>query len=433
MRTVGNGPVLVVLALVTTTIAGCTAASPAAEECTLPTASTTPTLPAPSGPAYAGPAHDTEFRPWTTLVDEVPLPVAGDDHLGPLAPAPDGGLSALLQSGNPDELRQRLLELRPTWGGPSVVAAVDVPVDLPHDLHALPDGRIVVVGALSSDGRLLDVPDLGIAVLDPATGRFDTTVVVPSERGAVADDVPSSSALSPDGRLLYMAASVVSDRDGTSGRGLFAIDPSSGEILAKRDLGPDVAGLVPLPERAALDALSAGPSGVAVVFRSEVGGCESGYGAAVLQRYTPALEQDGPPVELAGPSPDTYTGDLLSANDGALFVARTSYDGDLTLLALHGEGTRVTELGRWESQAVARVDERTAVLLDLDGVRSVDLTGEEEDVVVPIPCLDGTPVDPDSSEAWTGITDLVVTGDHAVALGVCDPDDPTARLWVLGP
>lgn len=124
--------------------------------------------------------------------------------------------------------------------------------------------------------------------------------------------------------MLYLAVSLVSDRDGTSGRELVAVDPRNGEVLARRDLGADVAGLVSLSERASLDALSAGPSGVAAVFRAEVGRCESGYGAAVLQRYTPALEPDGPPVELAGPSPDTYTGGLFHTDDGSLLVVRTS-------------------------------------------------------------------------------------------------------------
>ena len=432
MRAVGNVPVLVIVGLATAALAGCTAGT-SASECAAPTALTTPVLPAPSGLAYAGPAGSAEFRPWTTLVADLPLPVGGDDHLGPLVPTPDGGLSALLQSGDPDdELGSQLLELRPTGGGSAVVDEVDVPVNMPRDVHALPDGRIVVVGALSSDGGLLDVPDLGIAVLDPATGRFETTVVVPSEPGAVADETSSSSALSPDGRVLYLAVSLVNDRDGTSGRELVAVDARNGEVLARRDLSADVAGLVSLPERASLDELSAGPSGVATVFQSEVGGCESGYGAAVLQRYTPALEPDGPPVELAGPSPDTYTDGLFHTDDGSLLVVRTSYHGDLTLLALHAEGTRATQLGRWEAQAVARVDDgRTAVLLDLDGVRSVDLTGEVNDVVVPIPCLEGTPLEPDSDEAWTGIIDLVTTGDQALVLGVCDAENPRARLWVL--
>jgi hypothetical protein len=206
-------------------LTGCPAAGPEAGP---PRPRTTPTAPPPAAP----PTAVTGTSIAGAVVTAVDLSPPGGRTEVPLdvAAAPDGGASVLVG--------------RPPLGPPTrlltVTARGEVSGSVPvreltaaWDLRPLDDGTVLVSGTLAREDAA------GWLRIEPGGGRGAAVAAVPL--AADTERVEGLSAVSDDGRTVFLY--VLTTVDGRTAELLEAWDLADGELLAARNLFPDVRAL----------------------------------------------------------------------------------------------------------------------------------------------------------------------------------------------
>jgi hypothetical protein len=312
--------------------------------------------------------------PRTTLraaVDLTPATEGAFWRADAVAPAPDGGAYVVLTSQERPDRAQRLATVAVTGDGEAVTGWVPVPrVDNLVGAHLLPDGTVALAGRLPSS-------DLGVEVVDPRSGVVRTIPVVPHEDGTTSADL--RTALSPDGRTLYVATTVTAD-DRTSER-LSAVDPVAGTVAAEREVSGEVNVASVYPMGRQLAGLVARPDGgVTVVFdASPTEVAEERI--PTLLRYDAALEPDGQPVRVTSLTERAETQAVTGGPDGTVFLVVDVPDG-AWVLAVPDHGGAGPVLVQLEDRIfdyamTVEPAEQWALLPAAEGARAVDLrTGE---------------------------------------------------------
>ena len=237
--------------------------------------------------------------------------------------APDGGAFVLLTPADRD-LPSSLVTVTPGFalGG-------SVPLPRLGDAWA---AHVLRNGAVAVTGRLAD--GYGVEVVDPATGEVRTTVVSPT--GRRPDSEGGRSALSPDGATLYLVLSVVAGDDVREQ--LFAIDTSTGRVLAQRDLADDVAAASSFPIGRQLAGLVARPSGGATVVFDASPTDVAERRIPTLLTFDAGLAPVGGPVRATGLAEGAETKSVAGAADGTVFLLVTVEDGAWVLGVPDGGG-----------------------------------------------------------------------------------------------
>jgi len=355
-------------------------------------------------PAYAGPPADAPptAGPLITLRAAVDLSPATP---GPFwrarsaVAAPDGGAYVVLDNDGPGR-PQRLATVGATGDGFAVTASVPVPrVDNVVATYLLPDGSVAVAGRLPSSA-------LGFEVVDPVDGAVRTVPAVPTGRGTVAAD--ARSALSPDGRTLYLVTTIDSG-DGIR-ETLTAVDAATGQVLSERDLADDVAAASAFPIAGQLAALVARPGGgVTLVFDASPTDVPERR-IPTLLAYDARLLPAGDPVRVTSLSERAETRAVAAGADGTVFLVVAVPDGSWILAVPDGGGA-----GPVLVQLADRVFDYTlavepaqvwALLPAAAGARAVDLRTGEERGPLDVGCASG----PDIRAIEPGPRGAVVIG-----------------------
>jgi hypothetical protein len=368
--------------------------------------------PPPGGPPTAGPV--TALR---AAVDLSPAVPAGELARATAAVAAPGGGAYVVLAVQDRTGSLVLAAVRPAAGSFTATPLVPLPRVAPlAGLHVLADGGVALAGRLSGTS-------FGVRVVDPATGAVRTlpAVSVPG-RSASAD---GRSALAPDGRTLYLFVTARSE-DRTSEQ-LVALDTTTGEVLARRDVAADVARASTTPVGRQLAGLVARPGGGAtLVFDASPTPTEERR-IPTLLTFDAALRPVGEPVRAASLTEHAEVQAVAGAPDGTVFLLVEVPDGAWVLAVPDGGGA---------GPVLAQVDDRVfdyalsvepaqrwAVVPAAEGARAVDLTTGEVRAPFGVDCGPGTDV--------AGIRP---TGDGALLVGQCDSfGAATPMLWLAGP
>ncbi|MFP5371430.1 MAG: hypothetical protein ACLGI3_11875, partial [Actinomycetes bacterium] len=220
---------------------------------------------------------------------------------------PDGGAVALLGEALP-ATATRAVRVSPE-GEPGVPLAV--PAFAPAwNVHALPDGTIVVTG------RLLDEDAVGYAVLDPATGAARTVAAVPLDRAT--HDVVGDSAVSPDGRTMWLYSGMLVD--GTYAYLLTGHDLRTGGTVAARDLFGELRATHAADQRLDVVGLTGTRAGTVILAVNAFRPRHAPFWSPMLLVYDTALDPRPGPVELAGAGARVTATALAMAADGTALV-----------------------------------------------------------------------------------------------------------------
>ena len=375
------------------------------------------TGPPPGGPPTAGPATtlraSVDLTPATPGVFSVPEAAVG---------TPDGRVHLVLDPVDPQR-PETLATVGPAEGDVAVTASVPLPgLAEPWAMHLLPDGGVVISGrfepAVGGGG-------VGFGVVDPLTGALRTTVVAPLPDGG--RPVFGLSALARDGRTLILFVTV--GEHPVYPQELLAADVATGQVLARRDLagdvagvslfpaGPEVAGLVPRPGGGATLVFDASPTAIRPAR------------IPTLLNYDAALLPDGVPVRLTDLTEEAETQAVTTAADGTLFLVVEVREGAWILAVPDGGGAgpvlAVVDDPSHDYALTVDPAQAWALLPDLAGVRAFDLATGEDARRLDLGCHEGLYV-----------RDIVPSGDGAGALliGECGrPSVRTQMLWITGP
>ncbi|MFP5371255.1 MAG: hypothetical protein ACLGI3_10980 [Actinomycetes bacterium] len=413
-------------------LTGCPAPPPSAEPLPPPPSpSTSAARPTPARPVYEGPPPGAppSAGPLTTLRASVDLTPAMPGHFSraeAAVAAPDGGAYVVVsperRPGRSPEPSppQQLVTVAGAGGGFALTRSVPIPaVADVSAVHLLPDGAVAVSGRLQDAG----VPGggYGFHVVDPATGAGRTTTV-PYGEGAVSSF--GHSALSPDGRTMYLFLSVAT-RTGVRER-LIAVDAVTGAVVAARDLrgavaavseapaGHEVAGLVPRPGGGVTLAFDAAPDPIR---RERV---------PTLLTFGADLQPGGEPVGVTTLSEGGETQAIAAGADGTVFLVVEVTEG-AWILAVPDAGIAGPVLVQladhlYDYALAVEPAQVWGLLPAYEGVRAVDLTTEEIRGPVGVGC------------PGQDVRGLVAAPEGALVIGQCNsPRTRTQMLWFIGP
>ena len=391
----------------------------------------------------AGAAEPPSAGPLTTLRDRFPLTAFGGEvHAAATVAAPGGGAHVALTSSSdsPAEL-VTLGQASGASGALDVTSRVDLGESWIDDLHALPDGSVVVVGnprAMPPAPAGGDEEGYRFSVVDPVTGTARTTVLEPYD--AWSDSAWSVSALSADGATLYLL--VTSYREAGAHQALVAYDVATGDELGRRDAAPDLAEVSPhLLDPLVVGMLPRPDGGVTVVVNGEIGAeCYDHAQPAVLT-FDADLRPAGRPVVLAEPVDGWRAGAVAPGPDGAVLVTLGTRDGRRRVVAVPdggGAGSIVAQFvdeyyeSGWFGLSVEPAG-RWALVPTLAGVRAVDLVAGRAGRELRLDCLD----DYEGSFGTDEIAGLhtllpLARGDGALLVGRC-PGVDSDTVWRVGP
>jgi hypothetical protein len=419
------------LALVLCFLPGCTGggrlpqpsadSSPASSsESGLPGRPAPPPLPVYAGPPDGGPPT---LGPLTTLraaVDLTPTILGYFSRAEVAVPAPDGGAYVVVSPEQQPAPPQQLVTVTGATGGFAITRSVSIPeVADVSGLHLLPDGTLVVSGRLQAAG----VPrgGYGFHVVDPVTGTARTTSF-PYGPGAVSSF--GRSALSPDGRTLYLFLSVVTQVQ-TSER-LVAVDPTTGAVLVERDLGDDVAAVSRTPAGSEVSGLVARPGGGVTLAFDATPEATSSDRIPTLLFFDAQLEPVGEPVGVTTLSEGGETQAVAAAADGSVFLVVEVSEGAWILAVpdAGGAGPVLVQLADhlYDYAFAVEPAQVWGLLSAYEGALAVDLTTGEVRGPVGVGC------------PGQDVRSIVATADGAVLIGECNsPRTRTQMLWFLGP
>jgi hypothetical protein len=409
--------------------AGCTTGPDRAPEPTpspLPSHSALPGRPTDAStglPAYTGPPADAppSSGPLTTLRAAVDLSPATDGafwRADTAVAAPDGGAYVVLSSQQPGR-PQRLATVAVTGDGFAVTGSVPVSrVDNVVAAHLLPDGTVAIAGRLSSS-------DLGVAVVDPRSGAARAVPVVPYARGTTSADV--RTALSPDGRTLYLVATVTQGDRTTET--LSAVDPAAGRVLAQRGLVDDVSMVSVYPMGRQLAGLVARPSGGATVVFDASPTDVPERRIPTLLTYGADLGMPVNSVRVTSLAEHAETQAVTVGTDGTVFLVVDVPDGAWILAVPDGGGAGpilVQLADRIFDYTMAVEPAQQWVLLPAAaGARAVDLRTGDIRGPLDVGCASG----PDVRAIVPARQDA-----GALVVGQCDVGSRWVEmLWIAGP
>ena len=309
---------------------------------------------------------------------------------------PDGGAVVLLGEGA-EGTAPRLVRVS-AGGGRS--APVPVPGLAPAwNVHLSADGTAVVTG------RLLDQDAVGYAVVDLGTGVARTGAAVPLGRATV--DVVGDSAVSPDGRTIWLYTGMLVD--GAYAYLLTGHDLTTGELVASRDLFGELRAIHVADQRLDVIGLTATPAGTVVLVGNAFGPRRAPYWSPMLLVHDTALDAVSGPVPLAGAGARVTATASATATDGTVYVLLRGWPVS-TLVALP-PGAQAPE-PRLEVAGYGGADE-----LGFDPRGRVVLRG---------------PLGVRSIEPSTGATDEVDLGCPGAVTVRALASRPAGGAWVLG-
>ncbi|WP_409331896.1 hypothetical protein [Trujillonella humicola] len=255
--------------------------------------------------AVAGTAAPDLGTAFTERVDGVSLTDVIDDpqhYLADLAAAPDGTVVALMAGTSEEDAV--VVRLAPGEDGLAVLGTVPVPpIEDDPGLHVAADGTVVVVGTA-------DAEDTGEqVVLATVAPGADSAGTVDLEH-AYGDFLPQvgGTALSPDGRVLYVSFGY---HDDVPGR-VVAFDAATGEVLDEVDVDPGSG-----PGGHYGRHLAVRPAGgVAVLVSAYDDGAGDDTPRAVLVEYDAGLEPVGEPVTLLPDAVESISRELFALPGG---------------------------------------------------------------------------------------------------------------------
>jgi hypothetical protein len=373
-------------------------------------------------PAYTGPPADAppSTGPLTRLraaVDLTPATPGAFWRVDTAVAAPDGGSYVVLSSEEPGR-PQRLATVAVTGDGFAVTGSVPVPrVDNVVAAHLLPDGTVAIAGRLPSS-------DLGLEVVDPRTGATRVVPVVPYELGTTSADM--RTALSPDGRTLYLVATV--SLGSRISETLSAVDPLAGRVLAQRGLIDDVSLVSVYPMGRQLAGLVARPSGGATVVFDASPTDVPELRIPTLLRYDAGLDP-AEPVRVTSLAERAETQAVTVGVDGTVFLVVDVPDGAWILAVpdAGGAGPVLVQLADriFDYTLAVEPAQQWALLPAAEGVRAVDLRTGEVRRPLDVGCASGPDVRA-IVPAWQDAGALVV--------GQCDVGSRWVEmLWIAGP
>lgn len=421
----GNRPARVAAVLTgLLVLTGCPGAPPSADT----PRTSSPELPGrrtgPAPPLYEGPPADAppSAGPLTSLraaVDLTPAIPGYFSRAEAAVAAPDGGAYVVVSPEQPGP-QQQLVTVAGAGGGYAITRTVPIPeVADVSSVHLLPDGTLAVTGRLQPVGA----PDAGygVHVVDPVTGAARTTSV-PYGKGAAA--AFGHSALSPDGRTLYLLVSV--DRPGGPRERLVAVDPVSGATLAERDLADDVAPVSQAPAGHEVAGLVARPGGGVTVAFDAAPDATRRERIPTLLTFDARLAPVGEPVGITTLSEGGETQAIAAGADGTVFVVVEVTQGAWILAVpdAGGAGPVLVQLADhlYDYSLTVEPAQVWALLPAYEGARAVDLTTEEIRGPVDVGC------------PGQDVRAMVPAVDGALLIGECNsPRTRTQMLWFLGP
>jgi hypothetical protein len=267
------------------------------------------------GTASHAPRPAESAGPLTRVLGSVAL----NDHVGVAtiprdAAAYEDGGSVVLLSTIEDTYGETgfLVDLQPGELGPTVERIRELPwMDEGAEVVTRPDGTVVVAGV--ADGYIpLVGPAYGynLIVFDPDDTNPEARPLEPE----LEDDPDTAvTALSPDGRTLYVAFGWYGDDPGM----LAAIDVETGEMRATQPPQLDSPGEVEIYDIAALP--DGGFAAMAQVAQDPEGDVE----AAFYVEYDADLERTGEPLPLVTDDPESGAYGLHVAADGTAYALVT--------------------------------------------------------------------------------------------------------------
>ena len=315
---------------------------------------------------------------------------------------------------------QQLVNVAGAGGGYAITRSVPIPeVADVSALHLLPDGAVAVTGRLQDTG----VPGggYGFHVVDPATGAARTTSV-PYGEGAVSSF--GRSALSPDGRTMYLFLSVVTDTDVRER--LIAVDAVTGVVVGERDLADDVAAVSEAPAGHEVAGLVPRPGGGLILAFDAAPDPTRRERIATLLTFGADLQPVGEPVGVTTLSEGGETQAIAAGADGTVFLVVEVTEG-AWILAVPDAGTAGPVLVQladhlYDYALTVEPAQVWGLLPAYEGVRAVDLTTEEIRGPVDVGC------------PGQDVRSMVAVPDGAVVIGQCNsPRTRTQMLWFIGP
>jgi hypothetical protein len=421
---VRRSPRAVVVLAALLVLTGCPASPPSADppatsssSAELPGRPTGPPLPVYAGPPAGGPASAGPLTTLRAAVDLTPAIPGFFSRAEAAVPAPDGGAYVVV---TPEQAGAEP-QLVTVAGGTSTIAR-SVPIPEIADvsgLHLLPDGTLAITGRLQAAG----VPGggYGFHVVDPVTGAARTTSF-PYGEDAVSSFV--RSALAPDGRTLYLFASVVTQP--TTAEGLVAVDPASGAVLAGQDLGDDVGAVSKMPAENEVAGLVARPGGGVTLAFDAAPSPTSSARVPTLLTFDARLEPVGEPVGVTTLSEGGETQAIAAGVDGTVFLVVEVTEGAWILAVpdAGGAGPVLVQLADhlYDYAFAVEPAQVWGLLPAYEGARAVDLTTGEIRPPVDVGC------------PGQDVRALVPAPDGALLIGECNsPRTRTQMLWFLGP
>jgi hypothetical protein len=286
-------------------------------------------------------------------------------------------------------------------------------------LHVLDDGTVALTGDLFSQSG--DV-GFGLALVDPVEGVLRTTVVHPLRQQGVS--LAGGSALSPDGRTMYLFSSTVIDR-ALEDR-LVAVDVATGEVVAERDPADDVAAVSVLPVGRDIRGLVPRPGGGVTLVLDAAPESKNLQRIPTLLAYDEALEPVGEGVRVTSLEERAETQAVAAGDEGTVFLLVEVGD-DVWITAVPdggGAGPLLVALTSWFFDNALWVEPAQVwgLLPSYEGAVAVDLTSGELGEPVDLGCLPDRQV-----RAMFPRAD----GAGALLLGECDPE--TQMIWFVGP
>jgi hypothetical protein len=323
--------------------------------------------PAPPGdlvvpaPVTAAPEDGPATRPSVTV--DVTAGDGSSESALDVVGTPDGGALVLLGESSPGPAT-RVVTVSP--GGERTGSLAVPGLVSAWNLHRLPDGTALVTGRLAAEDAL------GYAVVDLANGVARTVAAVPLDPGTV--DAVGDSALSPDGRTVWLFSATLVD--GTYLYLLTGHDLASGGLVASRDLFPELRATHARDQRLDVVGLLATPAGEVVLAVNAFPGTAP-FWSPMLLVYDTALAPLTDPIAVAPRGASVAATALAMAGDGTAYVlVRGSPVSTLVALPPGGLGPepRLEVTGYGNADELVIDAQGRAVLPGRVGARSIDLT-----------------------------------------------------------